>query len=136
MATEDILLRMREAIDAKNDSQLASYLGTTSSVISNWRARDRRPLSECEKISIETGVSMDWLLTGQGLMRRDSVPQSVQELPLKVRKLLDLVLDMDEERQEQVLRRAEDQKRAAEERREMNELRDELARLKAGQRVL
>ena len=69
-------------------------------------------------------------------MRRDSVPQSVQELPLKVRKLLDLVLDMDEERQEQVLRRAEDQKRAAEERREMNELRDELARLKAGQRVL
>ena len=132
MSIENILQRMREAIGVETDAQLASYLGTSSSVVSNWKARERRPLSECEQISMDMGVSMDWLLTGEGPKLRGTQVQP--ELPLKVRKLLELVLDMDEERQEQVLRRAEDQKRAAEERREMMELREELLRLKANQR--
>ncbi len=54
-----ILGRLKEKLNLKNDSELASYLGMASGTISNWKNRNKIPYEEifsiCEKSSIDIG---------------------------------------------------------------------------------
>ena len=62
----DVLDRMKEAVEAKNDSELAKVIGVAKTTISSWRKRDSIPYSECVEISFRYVVRLDWLLTGRG----------------------------------------------------------------------
>jgi len=124
---EGILARMREATGSKNDAQLAAYLGVARSVVSAWKTRGTIPYASCGQIHERESVSMDWLLAGKSTV----LPDVYADIPDKAKKILELVLGMDEEQQDQILRRVLDQKRAAEKERLMRELQEEVARLKA-----
>lgn len=65
-----ILDRMREVLGVANDSELARVLGTTRMNVHKWRRRDTRPYPICLQMADDHGVSLDWLLTGAGEMRR------------------------------------------------------------------
>ncbi len=56
---------MKQAVGVCTDGELAKYLGFTGSgSISTWKARDKIPYAECDKVSQNERVSIDWLLNG------------------------------------------------------------------------
>ena len=70
---KDIVDRLKQALKAENNSDLANILGVNKSTISNWINRDSIDydlvFSFCEHINL------DWLLTGLGDMHKSKCPQ-------------------------------------------------------------
>jgi hypothetical protein len=62
----DITERMKMAGKLKNDSAVARVLGVTPQALSNYKKRDRMPMNLVLKFATIHGLSMDWLLTGEG----------------------------------------------------------------------
>ncbi len=69
----EIVERMRWGNHLKNDSALARKLGVTPQAMSNYKKRGSIPPSLVIKLSRLTGLSVDWLLTGEGKMYLDGV---------------------------------------------------------------
>lgn len=68
--TEDIIGRLKEALDVKSDGQLAKNLGITRQNIGAARKRDDVPPGWIYKVAELSGCSMDWLRFGLGPQRR------------------------------------------------------------------
>ena len=68
--TEDIIVRLKAALDVKSDGQLAKYLGITRQNIGAARKRDDVPPGWIYKVAELSGCSMDWLRFGQGPRKR------------------------------------------------------------------
>jgi hypothetical protein len=64
--TEEIIGRLKQALDIKSDGQLAKYLGITRQNIGAARKRDDVPPGWIYKVSELSGCSMDWLRFGHG----------------------------------------------------------------------
>ncbi|MBI5560110.1 MAG: helix-turn-helix domain-containing protein [Deltaproteobacteria bacterium] len=62
----EVIERMRRAGNLKNDSKVARALGITPQALSNYKKRERVPSDLILKFSAIYGVSVDWLLTGEG----------------------------------------------------------------------
>lgn len=81
-SSQEVILRLKKALNISADIELANYLGISKSTLSNWKARNTLDLpllfSLCEQISI------DWLLTGKGEMLKNSTPKSPEVLIKKV----------------------------------------------------
>lgn len=67
----EILERMLKAGNLKSGSELARAVGITPQAIFNYRKRGEVPAGLVLKFADIHGVSVDWLLTGEGEMRRD-----------------------------------------------------------------
>lgn len=65
-----VLDRMHLVYGVKNDNQLGEALEVNRSTLGNWRARDSVPYTICVDLATARGISLDWLLTGEGPMRR------------------------------------------------------------------
>ena len=68
--TEEIIGRLKHALDVKSDGQLAKYLGITRQNIGAARKRDDVPPGWIYKVAEVSGCSMDWLRFGQGPKKR------------------------------------------------------------------
>ena len=64
--TEEIIGRLKEALDVKTDGQLADHLGISRQNIGAARKRDDVPPGWIYKVAELTGCSMDWLGFGHG----------------------------------------------------------------------
>ena len=64
--TEEIISRLKEALSAKSDGQLATYLGISRQNIGAARKRGDVPTGWIYKVAQLTGCSMDWLSFGRG----------------------------------------------------------------------
>ena len=73
--TEEVIARLKAALDVKSDGQLAKYLGITRQNIGAARKRDDVPPGWIYKVAELSGCSMDWLRFGQGPQKR--VPYSM-----------------------------------------------------------
>ncbi|WP_193092174.1 LexA family transcriptional regulator [Halomonas colorata] len=62
-----VLERLRIAYGVKNDQQLSKAIGRAPSTIHNWSRNGNIPTSECIEAAKTTGVSLDWLLLGEGV---------------------------------------------------------------------
>ena len=61
-----IIDRMKQITNCRTDAELASYLGLKSnSAISTWKARNRIPYAECDRISQKENIDIGYLLTGK-----------------------------------------------------------------------
>lgn len=116
--------RLNLAYGAKSDNELSELLNIKRSTVGNWRSRDSIPYSICVTCSEAKGVTLDWLLTGQGPMRRGEGQQSAQSSELSPREtaLLTLFNELSERDQREIHTAAEEKKR-------LNELEQRLARL-------
>lgn len=63
--------RLRAVYGAKDDSELSKAMDQKRSTVGNWRNRGTIPYTECVKVAGDKSISLDWLLTGEGPMRRD-----------------------------------------------------------------
>lgn len=60
-----IFERMKVATNSQNDNQLCKFLGRSSSTVSGWKNGSVPPWTGLYEVKQKTGVSIDWLLTGQ-----------------------------------------------------------------------
>jgi hypothetical protein len=70
----EIIERMRWAGKLKNDSAVARLLGVTPQALSNYKKRGEMPTDLVLKFADIHGLSVDWLITGQGEMLRQKRP--------------------------------------------------------------
>lgn len=80
----EVIERMRHAADLKNDSKVARSLGITPQALSNYKKREKMPSDLILKFSSIHGVSVDWLLTGEGEVytegrKKSPLPAAVEE---------------------------------------------------------
>ena len=64
--TEKLINRLKEALNASSDGQLATYLGISRQNIGAARKREDVPTGWIYKVAELTGCSMDWLSFGKG----------------------------------------------------------------------
>ncbi|MEX5628994.1 helix-turn-helix domain-containing protein [Pseudomonas marginalis] len=81
-----VLERLMTVFSVDSDSELARKLDVNRQTLGSWRSRQSIPYSLCVNVSEAEGVSLDWLLTGEGAMQRGtsakpatSPPNSPQE---------------------------------------------------------
>jgi phage repressor protein C with HTH and peptisase S24 domain len=67
-SSRDVLNRLKTALHASTDNELANMLGVSKATISNWGSRNSIDLplvfSFCKQVNI------DWLITGEGSMEK------------------------------------------------------------------
>ena len=72
--TEEIIGRLKEALNVKSDGDLAKNLGISRQNIGAARKRDDVPPGWIYKVAEVSGCSMDWLRFGQGPKVRAEYP--------------------------------------------------------------
>lgn len=118
-----VLTRLSRVLEAANDTELARMLGTTSSTISSWKARNSIPYAKCEEVAEDRGINLDWLLTGNGEMLRGATCQpSPSNLSPKEEALLTMFNELSEDDQREICRLAEDKKRMRDMSKQIEEL--------------
>lgn len=68
----DVLTRLQALFNVESDSALANAMEVNRQTLGSWRARGRVPYEECINLAIQRGLSLDWLLIGEGPMCRPS----------------------------------------------------------------
>lgn len=108
-----VLNRLQRVHGVKNDNQLCERLGVNRSTLGSWVARESVPYAICVEIAEGMAISLDWLLTGEGPMRRGEVGQVEQGAAESPREqaLLALWRELDEDAQREIQRAAEEKKR-------------------------
>ncbi|MDH4226935.1 MAG: helix-turn-helix domain containing protein [Deltaproteobacteria bacterium] len=66
----DVIERMKRAGNLKNDSKVARVLGVTPQAISNYKKRGAIPADLVMKFADMYGLSVDWLIRGEGEVYR------------------------------------------------------------------
>ncbi|MFD2642534.1 helix-turn-helix domain-containing protein [Pseudomonas japonica] len=61
-----VLARMKLVTQSATDSSLSSALGVSPQTVSSWKGRDSIPYAICVDLAEKHGVSLDWLLVGEG----------------------------------------------------------------------
>ena len=62
----DAVEQAKIALGVKSDLDMSRALGVAASAIGGYRRRNVVPLEQCVKIARQTGVSLDWLVLGEG----------------------------------------------------------------------
>ena len=65
-----VLERLMTVFAVDSDSELARKLDVNRQTLGSWRSRQSIPYALCVNVSEGEGVSLDWLLTGEGAMLR------------------------------------------------------------------
>jgi len=69
----ELIERMRWAGKLKNDSAVARSLGVTPQALSNYKKRGEMPTDLMLKFAGIYGLSVDWLITGEGEINKNVV---------------------------------------------------------------
>ncbi|MFM2477338.1 helix-turn-helix domain-containing protein [Celerinatantimonas sp. MCCC 1A17872] len=73
MSNKDIrsvIERLQIILKVSNNNQLCKALGVNRSTLGNWVSRNSVPYSLCVDVAEQNEVSVDWLLTGEGSVKR------------------------------------------------------------------
>lgn len=100
----------------------------------NWRSRNSVPYPLCVNVAEDRGISLDWLLTGEGPMRRnnDVVEGAIGPvLDPQGKAVMDLFLSLDEAGRREIQSAAEEKKRMRDIEQRVEELTEALAASKA-----
>lgn len=66
----EIISRLKQITATSTDSGLSERIGVSPQTLSSWKGRERMPYSVCIDLAEQHGISLDWLLTGVGPMKR------------------------------------------------------------------
>lgn len=77
--SQAVLARLKQITDTKSDASLSSALQVSPQTLSSWKGRDSTPYSLCVDIAQTRGISLDWLLLGEGPILRPASSPSAEE---------------------------------------------------------
>ena len=77
--SQDVLARLKLITGTKTDASLSSALQISPQTLSSWKGRDSTPYSLCVDIAQTRGISLDWLLLGEGPVLRHTLTASADD---------------------------------------------------------
>ena len=92
--SQAVLARLKQITGTKSDASLSSALKISPQTLSSWKGRDSTPYSLCVEIAQSRGVSLDWLLLGEGPILRHSAAVNASELSQETATREDTILSM------------------------------------------
>jgi len=92
--SQAVLARLKQITGTKSDASLSSALHISPQTLSSWKGRDSTPYSLCVEIAQSRGVSLDWLLLGEGPILRHSAAVNASELSQETATREDTILSM------------------------------------------
>lgn len=107
----DVIERLKEIHSANSDTELCKAIDVNRQTLSNWKMRDTVPYPLCVQVAKKEGVTLDWLLTGEGPMHRDHPAGADTALTSREEALLDLFRALDDGTQREIQQVAEEKKR-------------------------
>jgi len=110
LSANAVLDRLQKALDVKSDSALSRAMGVNRATLGNWRTRDSVPYSICVNVAVEKGISLNWLLMGQGEMF-NGAGQSTETLCSNHAKLIELFDALSVDQQKETLQLISEKKR-------------------------
>jgi hypothetical protein len=79
--SQAVLTRLKQITGTKSDASLSLALNVSPQTLSSWKGRDSTPYSLCVEIAQSHGVSLDWLLLGEGPILRQETSHPPSENP-------------------------------------------------------
>ena len=68
--SQAVLTRLKLVTGTSTDAALSSALKISPQTLSSWKGRDSTPYAICIDIAQTRGISLDWLLLGEGPIQR------------------------------------------------------------------
>ncbi|MCX2898262.1 helix-turn-helix domain-containing protein [Pseudomonas mandelii] len=79
--SQAVLARLKQITGTRTDAALSSALKISPQTLSSWKGRDSTPYSICVELAQTKGISLDWLLLGEGPMLRPLTDDCVDVTP-------------------------------------------------------
>lgn len=79
--------RLLKVMNVKDYQTLASKLNIPKATISTWHSREQTPFEIISRIHLKTGVSMRWLLLGEGEMYEQATTTTVTKSKIMLNEL-------------------------------------------------
>jgi phage repressor protein C with HTH and peptisase S24 domain len=99
-SANSVINRIQNAMHFNSDSEMCVKLEINRATLGNWRLRDSVPYSLCVIISESEGVSLDWLLTGEGQILKNDATKTHTKTELEISDLTSL---FNEQEQQEIL---------------------------------
>ena len=85
----DVLDRITEVLQDKGYKSISMSLDVRRSTLSNWRNRDQTPFELAVRVNLALGVSLKWLLLGEGEKFDSEIAEASQRSKLPSFELID-----------------------------------------------
>jgi Bacteriophage CI repressor helix-turn-helix domain. len=106
---DDIIPRLKTAINVSNDADLAGRMGMKPNTFSNRKKSGSLPYEEIIRIADSENVNINWIFSGQGSMYRDQPTVNPEEsLDQRNTALLTLFAALNEDQQREILAAAQE----------------------------
>ncbi|WP_313057929.1 helix-turn-helix domain-containing protein [Pseudomonas rhodesiae] len=124
-----VLERLMTVFAVDSDSELARKLDVNRQTLGSWRTRQSIPYALCVNVSEAEGVSLDWLLTGEGAMLRGGsiAPAALPVTSPQEDAILALFRSLEETDRREIQSAAEEKKRIRDIEQRLKELTEALA---------
>ncbi|MCT9825203.1 helix-turn-helix domain containing protein [Pseudomonas sp. KHB2.9] len=124
-----VLERLMTVFAVDSDSELARKLDVNRQTLGSWRSRQSIPYALCVNVSEAEGVSLDWLLTGEGAMLRGVSVAPAVSLPTSPQEdaILALFRSLEETDRREIQSAAEEKKRIRDIEQRLKDLTEALA---------
>lgn len=108
-----VLERLMTVFAVDSDSELARKLDVNRQTLGSWRSRQSIPYALCVSVSEAEGVSLDWLLKGEGAMLRGASAAPASSTPNNPQEdaILALFRSLEETDRREIQSAAEEKKR-------------------------
>ncbi|MDO4235606.1 MULTISPECIES: helix-turn-helix domain-containing protein [Pseudomonas] len=127
-----VLERLMMVFAVDSDSELARKLDVNRQTLGSWRSRQSIPYALCVNVSEAEGVSLDWLLTGEGRMLRGDAVGNAELSVISPQEdaILALFRALEETDRREIQSAAEEKKRIRDIEQRLKELTEALAATK------
>lgn len=123
-----VLERLMTVFSVASDSELARKLGVNRQTLGSWRSRQSIPYALCVNLSETEGVSLDWLLAGEGAMMKGDAASTSEGIGIDHQEnaILALFRSLEESDRRDIQSAAEEKKRIRDIEQRLKDLTDTL----------
>lgn len=127
-----VLERLMSVFAVDSDSELSRKLDVNRQTLGSWRSRQSIPYALCVSVSEAEGVSLDWLLTGEGSMMKGAVAATSDAMAISHQEnaILALFRSLEESDRREIQSAAEEKKRIRDIEQRLKDLTETLASIK------
>jgi len=124
-----VLERLMMVFSVDSDSELARRLDVNRQTLGSWRSRQTIPYALCVSVSESEGISLDWLLTGEGAMFREQgvSPGGTRAVNPQEEAMLELFRSLGDAGKREIQSAAEEKKRLMDVEQRLKDLTEALA---------